>query len=250
MTRDRLRHRLSALHGPARRTRPLAERDLQGRRAHRARTRPRRAREDSSVVLHRVLSAIALVMALVAGAAERLGGPGAAERLNLPSHSDFYGIASIIMFVFAAVVAPELLCRDRRERRDQSVSRAAADRDRTTSSSRWAAFLTVMIAAAWLPQIILFLGLSGGDPAPMEYLAEALAGHSEVPRRRRRDGGVRHDARDAHRVVHDAPRLRVCVSRRAVRHHDAVHGRPRPGSRRGAAGNGSRCSTSRTSLCT
>src|SRR5688572_26863338 len=51
-----------------------------------------------------VLSAIALVMAIVAGAADRLAGPGAAERLNLPSHVDFYGVASIIMFVFAAVV--------------------------------------------------------------------------------------------------------------------------------------------------
>ena len=54
-------------------------------------------------------------MAIIAGAAERLGGPGTAERANLPSHSDYYGIASIILFVFAAVVAPELLCRDRRE---------------------------------------------------------------------------------------------------------------------------------------
>src|SRR5689334_3950144 len=59
-----------------------------------------------------VLAAIALVMALVAGAAERLGGPGASK--NLPSHSDFNGIASILMFVFASVVGPELLCPDRR----------------------------------------------------------------------------------------------------------------------------------------
>src|SRR6185503_13203048 len=61
-----------------------------------------------------VLSAIALVMALVAGAADRIAGPGAAARLNLPSHSDFNGIASIIMFVFAAVVGPDLLSPDRR----------------------------------------------------------------------------------------------------------------------------------------
>src|SRR5262245_60349799 len=61
-----------------------------------------------------VLSGIALIMTLIVGAAERLGGPGAAEQLNLPSHSDYYGIASIILFVFAAVVAPELLCPDKR----------------------------------------------------------------------------------------------------------------------------------------
>jgi ABC-2 type transport system permease protein len=116
-----------------------------------------------------VLAAIALVMALIAGAADRLVGPGAAERLNLPSHSDFYGIASIILFVFAALVAPELLCRDRRD----GVIHLYLVRPLTGSDyviSRGVAFLMVMLAAAWLPQIILFLGLSMGDPAPVEYL--------------------------------------------------------------------------------
>src|SRR4051812_21558074 len=125
-----------------------------------------------------VLSAIAFIMALVAGAAERLGGPGTAQRANLPSHSDFNGIASIIMFVFAAVVGPELLCPDRRN----GVINLYLVRPLTGSDyivSRWAAFLTVMTAAAWLPQIILFLGLSMGDPQPMEYLAKHWV---DVPR--------------------------------------------------------------------
>lgn len=116
-----------------------------------------------------VLSAIALVMAIIAGAAERLGGPGSAERANLPSHSDFYGIASIILFVFAAIVAPELLCPDRRNR----VISLYLVRPLTGSDyimSRWSAFLVVMLAAAWLPQVILFLGLSMGDAVPMTYL--------------------------------------------------------------------------------
>jgi ABC-2 type transport system permease protein len=118
-----------------------------------------------------VMSAIALVMALVAGAAERLGGPGSAQRANLPTHNDFYGIASIIMFVFGAVVAPELLCRDRRE----GVMNLYLVRPVTGTDyivSRWAAFMTVMTIAAWLPQIILLLGLAGGDPTPMDYLAK------------------------------------------------------------------------------
>ena len=62
-----------------------------------------------------VLSGLGLIMAMIAGAANRLAGPGAAERMNLPSHNDYYGIAATIMFVFASVVAPELLCRDRRK---------------------------------------------------------------------------------------------------------------------------------------
>ncbi|HEX6643877.1 MAG TPA: hypothetical protein VF037_04325 [Gemmatimonadales bacterium] len=116
-----------------------------------------------------VLAAIALVMALVAGAAERIGGPGTAAEAGLPSHSDYNGIASIIMFVFAAVVGPELLCPDRRE----GTIHLYRVRPITGSDyilSRYAAFLLVMTLAALLPQVILFLGLSMGDPAPMEYL--------------------------------------------------------------------------------
>ena len=116
-----------------------------------------------------VLVAISLVMAIVAGAAERMGGPGTAERAGLPSHSDFYGIASIIMFVFAALVAPELLCRDKRD----GVIHLYLVRPLTGSDyiiPRWAAFMSVMLVAAWLPQVILFLGLSMGDPLPIEYL--------------------------------------------------------------------------------
>jgi len=116
-----------------------------------------------------VLTVIGLVFAIVAGAADRLGGPGTAERANLPSHSDYYGIASIIVFVFAAVVAPELLCSDKRD----GVLTLYLVRPITGSdyvTSRWAAFLAVMTAAAWLPQIILFFGLSAGDPAPVTYL--------------------------------------------------------------------------------
>ena len=116
-----------------------------------------------------VLTAIGLVMAIVAGAANRLGGPGTAERANLPSHVDFYGIASIIIFVFAAVVAPELLCRDRREGTiNLYLVRPLTGSDYVVS--RWAAFLTVVTAAAWLPQLVLWLGLSMGDRAPLEYI--------------------------------------------------------------------------------
>jgi ABC-2 type transport system permease protein len=115
------------------------------------------------------LVSIALIMALVAGAALRFGGPSAAE--NLPSHSDFYGIASIILFVFAAVVAPELLCPDRRE----GVINLYLVRPLTGSDyivARWAAFLAVMTGAAWLPQLVLLTGLSMGAAAPVAYLRD------------------------------------------------------------------------------
>lgn len=113
-----------------------------------------------------VLSAIGLVMAIVAGAMKMMGQPDAGT--GLPS--DFYGIASVIMFVFAAVVGPELLCPDRREG-VISLYRVRPLTGTDYIASRWAAFLAIMTAAAWLPQTVLFVGLSMGDPDPIGYLA-------------------------------------------------------------------------------
>src|SRR5687767_12694421 len=118
-----------------------------------------------------VLSAIGLIMAMIAGAAERFAGPGATQQLNLPTHNDYYGIAATVMFVFAAVVAPELLCRDRRE----GTINLYLVRPLTGSDyimARWSAFMAVMLAAVWLPQIILLLGLSMGHPTPVQYLRD------------------------------------------------------------------------------
>lgn len=125
-----------------------------------------------------ILAFIAVIMALTAGAAERLAGPGAAQQLNLPSHSDYYGIASTLLFVFAAVGAPELLCRDRRE----GVINLYLVRPLTGSDyifARWTAFLVIMTGAAWLPQLVLLTGLAMGDPAPGSYLR---ANWLDIPR--------------------------------------------------------------------
>jgi ABC-2 type transport system permease protein len=116
-----------------------------------------------------ILNFIALIMALVAGTVERLGGEGAAEQAGLPSHGDFYGIASMVLFVFAALVAPELLCRDRRDGTiNLYLVRPITGTDYIVS--RWTAFLVVMLGAAWVPQMVLFTGLVMGDPAPATYL--------------------------------------------------------------------------------
>ena len=118
-----------------------------------------------------VLVLVALIMALVAGGGDRLVGDGTAEALDLPSHSDFYGIASIILFVFAAISAPELLCPDRRD----GVINLYLARPLTGSDyivARWFSFFTVMLLVVWLPQIILLSGLAMGDPKPSDYLTE------------------------------------------------------------------------------
>lgn len=118
-----------------------------------------------------ILTVIATVMAIVAGAVDRIAGAGTADRMQLPSHADYYGIASIIVFVFAAVVAPQLLCPDRRD----GVMSLYLVRPLTGGDyvmSRWTAFLLVMLGALWLPQFVLLLGLSAGDPFPVQYLRD------------------------------------------------------------------------------
>jgi len=117
------------------------------------------------------LSALGLVFSIVAAAANVMGGPGGAEKAGIPSYPDFYGIASMMLFVFAAVVAPDLLSPDKRN----GVINLYRVRPITGTdyiASRWAAFLSVMLIAVWLPQIVLFLGLSGSDPVPMDYLTK------------------------------------------------------------------------------
>ena len=118
-----------------------------------------------------VLGVIGLVMALIAGAINTYIGPGVAEQLDLPSHSDYYGIASIIFFVFAAVGAPEMLCPDRHN----GVINLYLVRPLTGSdyvSARWLSFFTVMLGVAWLPQLILLAGLTLSDASPAGYLLE------------------------------------------------------------------------------
>jgi ABC-2 type transport system permease protein len=116
-----------------------------------------------------LLVLIGFIWALVAGAAVRLGGPEAVEQL--PGHSDFYGVASIFFLVFAAVVAPELLCPDRRD----GVINLYLVRPMTASDyivARWLAFLVVSLGVAWLPQLVLLVGMIMGNPDPVTYVRE------------------------------------------------------------------------------
>src|SRR5690606_16420991 len=75
------------------------------------------------------------------------------------------------LFLFAALVGPELLCRDRREGVLQLyLVRPLAGGD--YAAARWLAFLAVMLVAAWVPQTVLFIGLAMGDPTPASYVAK------------------------------------------------------------------------------
>ena len=119
----------------------------------------------------------ALVFALIAGAVDRLAADFS-EDLDLPSYADYYSIAGIVLFVFAAVVGPELFCPDRS---DGTISLYLVRPLRATdyAIARWAALATVMVLIAWLPQLVLLAGLVLGAPDPGSYLADHW---SEIPR--------------------------------------------------------------------
>ena len=112
----------------------------------------------------------ALVLALIAGAVNRAA-PGFDAAKDLPSHADYYAIASIVLLVFVAVIGPELFCPDRR---NGTISLYLV-RPLTATDyavARWAALVTVIVAAAWLPQVVLLAGLVLGASDPVAYLGD------------------------------------------------------------------------------
>jgi ABC-2 type transport system permease protein len=95
----------------------------------------------------------------------------AADDFELPSYADYYDWAHVPLSLFAAVVAPLLLCPDRRD----GVLALYAARPITPTDyvgSRWSAFLTVCAIAAWLPVAVLFTWNALDAPSTGSWLAD------------------------------------------------------------------------------
>ena len=93
------------------------------------------------------------------------------EDFELPSYSSYYEWAIVPLGLFAAVVAPLLICPDRRD----GVLSLYASRPITPTdyvASRWAAFLTVAVTAAWLPEAILFTWNALDASSPGSFLTD------------------------------------------------------------------------------
>ena len=157
----------------------------------------------------------ALIMAIIAGTVDRFVGSGTAEAVDLPSHSDYYSIASLILFLFAAAAAPELLCPDRRN----GVINLYLVRPLTGSDyilARWLAFLSVMLLVAWLPQVVLLAGLAFGAEQPGDYLADNW---EDIPKFLGSGAGIAnlHNVTGhARRFIYDATCLRGRVPDRSI----------------------------------
>ena len=90
---------------------------------------------------------------------------------ELPGPAGYYQIVTILLLIFSAIIAPELLCPDRRDR----VLHLYLVRPLTSDdyvAGRWLAFFTITLALVYSGQIVLFVGFTFIDPEPIEYVRE------------------------------------------------------------------------------
>jgi ABC-2 type transport system permease protein len=116
----------------------------------------------------------AAVLSVMAG----LLGEVFADALNLPGPQGYYEIVSPILLIFAAIIAPELLCPDRRN----GVINLYLVRPLSSSDyvlGRWLSFFAVSLVFIYAGQVVLLTGLMLGSQQPLEYLRDNWA---HVPR--------------------------------------------------------------------
>ncbi len=109
----------------------------------------------------------AAVLATISG----LFGEIITDIADLPGPELYYQIISPLLLIFAAVMAPELLCTDRKE----GVLNLYLVRPMTSTDyvlGRWAAFFFVSVILIWSGQILLQTGLALGASDTTEYLRE------------------------------------------------------------------------------
>lgn len=103
--------------------------------------------------------AVFLVLAAVLPVAEQV------------SHADFYEATSILLLLFAAIIAPELLIPDRRN----GVTTLYLVRPLTAFdyvAARWSAFLTVALLVTLFGQVLVLIGNSLAAEQAREFLQE------------------------------------------------------------------------------
>ncbi len=104
----------------------------------------------------------AIIIALVAARVEGLVD-------GLPDASLYYQIVSIFLILFSAIIAPELLCPDRR---NGAISLYLV-RPLTVTEyvvGRWLAFFSITLLLVYSGQIVLLVGLVLSAADPLDYL--------------------------------------------------------------------------------
>ena len=115
------------------------------------------------ILLFGAAMAPAVIMAIIASQTEGL--------VKVPSHDDYYEIVSVILIIFSAIIAPELLCPDRRN----GVISLYLVRPLTITDyvvGRWLAFFTITLLLVYSGQIVLLAGLILSAADPWDYIRE------------------------------------------------------------------------------
>lgn len=89
----------------------------------------------------------------------------------IPSAGDYYSIVSTILIIFGAIMAPELLCPDRRD----NVLPLYLVRPLTSTDyvlARFLAFFVIVLALVYAGQVVLQAGLILTTSEPVEYIRD------------------------------------------------------------------------------
>jgi ABC-2 type transport system permease protein len=116
------------------------------------------------ILLFAAAMAPAVIIALIASQSEELA-------FNIPGHSEYYQIVSIVLILFSAIIAPELLCPDRRD----GVISLYLVRPLTPTdyvAGRWLAFFLITLLIVFSGQVVLLVGLVLSAAQPLDYLRD------------------------------------------------------------------------------
>ncbi len=114
-------------------------------------------------ILFGIVIFVAVIFSLVAAS------PDPSE--DVPTHADYYRFISVVLLIFSAIIAPELLCPDRRD----GVIYLYLVRPLTIIdyvAGRWFAFFTISFALICSGQIILFIGFTLAADESLTYLKD------------------------------------------------------------------------------
>ena len=109
----------------------------------------------------------AVVLSLIASQVNEVIG----SDVDIPDHADYYRIISIILLLFSAIIAPELLCPDRRD----GVIHLYLVRPLTTTdyvAGRWLAFFSITLALVYSGQVVLLIGFTIAAAEPLDYFRD------------------------------------------------------------------------------
>ena len=119
----------------------------------------------------KVLPALLFILVILTAVIISLVASVAGSEEDLRGHADYYRIVAVILLIFSAIIAPELLCPDRRD----GVIYLYLVRPLTTTDyvvGRWFAFFSVSMALICSGQLTLFIGLTLAADEPLSYLRD------------------------------------------------------------------------------